>query len=574
MKKAYKNKLPEKRSELPKSPTGIGGLDEITYGGLPKGRPTLIAGSAGCGKTLIALEFLVNGITRYNEPGVFIAFEESGEDLEKNVQSLGINLPRLIRDKKLYVDHIKVERSEIEETGEYDLDGLFIRIDMAIRAVGAKRIVLDTIESLFSGLTNAAILRSEIRRLFGWLKEKGVTAIITGEKDSNNITRQGLEEYVSDCVILLDHQVNNKISSRRLRIVKYRGSVHGTNEYPFLIDESGISVLPLTSLKLNHTVSNKRISTGIPRLDEMMEGKGFYKGTTILVSGTAGTGKTALASTFTRSSAAENEKVLYFAFEESHHQIIRNMRSAGINLEPFVKKGLLHFHAMRPQFYGLEMHLVKMYKLISEVEPTVVIVDPITNLISSGAIDEVHSVLTRLVDFLKTKQITAMLTSLSNTSGVIEQTSVAISSLVDTWIWLRDLEMNGERNRGIYILKSRGMAHSNQIREFRITGKGIELIDVYRGEEGVLTGSSRKSQEDKEKAFFLEQKEETARKMRELKRKRKTLENQIAILRTNFKSEEEEILEMIKQDIQRDATITQNREEMGRMRGETNHAKK
>jgi len=489
--------------QIPKAKTGIQGLDEITLGGLPKGRPTLVAGSAGCGKTLLSMEFLVNGATKYNEAGVFIAFEENPDDLVKNVKSLGFAVEDLIRQKKLYIDHIKVERSEIEETGEYDLNGLFIRIDLAIKSVGAKRVVLDTIESLFSGLNNAAILRAELRRLFGWLKEKGVTAIITGEKGDKNITRQGLEEYVSDCVILLDHYVQNQISTRRFRVVKYRGSNHGTNEYPYLIDEHGISVMPITSLKLDHHVSTKRISTGDPKLDEMFGGKGFYQGSSILTTGTAGTGKTTFSSSFAASVAARGERVLYFAFEESSHQIIRNMRSVGVNLEPFVKKGLIKFHASRPQLYGLEMHLVTMYKLINEFNPSAVIIDPITNLITTGTIDDTSAMMVRLVDFLKTKQITALLTSLTHGGEVLEMTTLNISSLVDTWILLRDIEEDGERNRAVYILKSRGMAHSNQVREFIISNKGIELVDVYRTDRGVLTGSARLFDEQKAKKKLI-----------------------------------------------------------------------
>ena len=379
-----------------KSPTGIKGLDEITNGGLPKGRPTLVCGAAGCGKTLFAMEFLVRGATQYNEPGVFMSFEETAEELTKNVASLGFDLNRLAASKRLLIDYVRVERSEIEETGEYDLDGLFIRLEHAIDSIGAKRVVLDTVESLFAGLPNPLILRAELRRLFRWLKDKGMTAIITGEKGDNTFTRHGLEEYVSDCVIFLDHRVTDQLSTRRMRIVKYRGSTHGTNEYPFLIEEKGISVLPITSIGLNHPVSTQRISTGIPRLDTMLGGKGYFRGSSILLSGTAGTGKTSAAASFIDAACRRGERCIFFAFEESSAQIIRNMRSVGIDLEPWVTKGLLKFHAERPSVYGLETHLLTMHKAINEFKPAVVVVDPITNLISAGNPLDVKSMLTRL----------------------------------------------------------------------------------------------------------------------------------------------------------------------------------
>ena len=491
-----------------KTPTGIPGLDEITGGGLPKGRPTLVCGAAGCGKTLFAMEFLVRGATQYNEPGVFMSFEETAEELTKNVASLGFDLNRLAASKRLLIDHVRVERSEIEETGEYDLDGLFIRLGHAIDSIGAKRVVLDTVESLFAGLPNPLILRAELRRLFRWLKDKGMTAVITGEKGDNTFTRHGLEEYVSDCVIFLDHRVTDQLSTRRMRIVKYRGSTHGTNEYPFLIEEKGISVLPITSIGLNHPVSTQRISTGIPRLDTMLGGKGYYRGSSILLSGTAGTGKTSVAASFVDAACRRGERCVYFAFEESSAQIIRNMRSIGIDLEPWVTKGLLKFHAERPSVYGLETHLLTMHKAINEFKPAVVVIDPITNLISAGNPLDVKSMLTRLIDFLKMNQITALFTTLTSAGGPLEQSEVGISSLADTWLLLRDIEIGGERNRGLYILKSRGMAHSNQIREFLLTDQGIDLLDVYVGPSGVLTGSARLAQEAQEKGAEIAHQQE------------------------------------------------------------------
>ena len=477
---------------LEKTKTGINGLDEITLGGIPKGRPTLICGGPGCGKTLFSIEFLVNGATKFNEPGVFITFEEKTEELIMNVASLGFDLEKMQEEKKLRIDHVHIERSEIEETGEYDLDGLFIRLEHAIDSIGAKRIVLDTIENLFAGLTNDGILRAELRRLFHWLKEKGVTAIVTGEQGEGTLTRHGLEEYVSDCVILLDHRVINQISTRRLRIVKYRGSAHGTNEFPFLIDEDGITVLPVTSLKLNRRVSSERISTGIPTLDTMFSGKGFYRGSSILVSGMAGTGKTSMAAFFVNEVCKRNEKALFFAFEESPPQIIRNMRSIGLNLQPHVKKGLLEFHSARPALYGLEMHLSSIYKVVKEFKPTAVVLDPITNLVSVGLVNEVNSMLLRLIDFLQGEGITVMLNALLRVMD--ERMDEGISSLVDTWINLKDIEANGERNKVIYIMKARGMKHSNQVREFMITDRGLQLVEIYLGPTGILVGSEREEQ--------------------------------------------------------------------------------
>lgn len=526
---------------LLKTPSGINGLDEITNGGLPAGRPTLICGEAGSGKTLFSVEFIVRGAVDYKEPGVFVAFEEKAEELALNVASLGMDLNQLITTRKIKIDYIHIERSEIEETGEYDLEGLFIRLDHAIKSIGAKRVVLDTIENLFSGLSNKAILRAELRRLFQWLKDKGVTAVITGEKGEGSLTREGLEEYVSDCVILLDHRVQNQISTRRLRIVKYRGSVHGTNEYPFLIDSDGISVLPITSLTLDNKVTSSRISSGVLSLDEMLGQKGFFTGSSILVSGTAGTGKTSIAANFANACCSSNIRCLYFAFEESPEQIMRNMKSIGLDLNKHVKSGLLKFHASRPTLHGLEMHLVVIYKLIKTFKPKAIILDPITNLITVGNVSEIKAILIRLIDFLQKEQITVMFTALALNNTVNEQTDEGVSSLVDAWITVRDIENNGERNRGLYIMKSRGMKHSNQVREFVITDKGIDLVDVYLGPEGVLTGSARKEfqmQEESSKAIRTRAME---RKDREILRKSKILEGKIAELNFEFESVKEEL---------------------------------
>lgn len=540
-KKSVKTHKIETINVLQKSPTGISGLDEITKGGLPLGRPTLICGSAGCGKTLMSVEYIVRGALEFNEPGVFMAFEEKTEELAVNIASLGFNLNQLIEDKMVKVDHVHIERSEIEETGEYDLDGLFIRLGYAIDSIGAKRVVLDTIENLFSGLTNQNILRAELRRLFQWLKDKGVTAIITGERGDSSLTRQGLEEYVSDCVILLENRIINQISTRLLRIVKYRGSMHGTNEYPFLIDEEGISVLPVTSLLLDVDVSSETISSGIENLDLMLDGRGFFKGSSILVSGTAGTGKTSIAASFVHASCLENRKCIYFAFEESPRQILRNMLSIGIDLSAHVHKGLLEFHASRPTLYGLEMHLVAIHKKIRKFKPEVVILDPITNLITVGSVGEVKDMLVRLIDFLQNEGITVMFTALALNNTINEQTDEGISSLVDSWLLIRDIETNGERNRGMYVMKSRGMGHSNQIREFIITDEGLDLVDVYLGPDGVLTGSAREAHILREETGIALHGQAVSRKDREISRKRKVLEAKIAGLQTEFESIEEEL---------------------------------
>jgi circadian clock protein KaiC len=480
--------------QLPKSKTGIQGLDDITGGGFPTGRPTLLCGSAGCGKTLMAMEFLIRGILDFDEPGVFMAFEETKEELTYNVASLGFDLNQLVEDNKLRLDHVHIDRSEIEETGEYDLEGLFIRLGYAIDSIGAKRVVLDTIESLFSGLSNQAILRSEIRRLFRWLKERGVTAVITGERGEGSLTRQGLEEYVSDCVILLDHRVIDQVSTRRLRIVKYRGTVHGTNEYPFLIDEDGISVLPDTSLELKYRSSKEIISSGIPALNEMLGSGGYFRGSSVLVSGFAGTGKTSIASFFANQVCGQKQRCLYFAFEESQDQISRNMESIGLNLSPYVADGLLKFQANSPTIYGLEMHLVAMHKAIKSFKPEVVIVDPITNLRTVASCKEVKAMLTRLIYFLKSEGITALFVSEIKNSDQLDPEDEGISSLIDTWLMVRDLEANGERNRGIYVLKSRGMHNSNKVREFIINDQGLQLLDVATDTAGnVLVGSARQS---------------------------------------------------------------------------------
>jgi circadian clock protein KaiC len=512
------------------------------------------------------MEFLVRGATQYDEPGVFMAFEESAEDLTKNVRSLGFDLDELIKQKKLAIDFVQIDRSEIDETGDYDLEGLFIRLAAAIDSVGAKRVVLDTIENLFAGLQNEGILRGELRRLFRWLKDRGVSAVITAERGEGALTRHGLEEYVSDCVILLDHRVVDQISTRRLRVVKYRGTAHGTNEYPFLIDEDGFSVLPVTSLGLLHHISDERISSGIPRLDTMLGGEGFYRGSTVLISGTAGTGKTSLSAHFVDAAGRRGERCLYFSFEESPGQLMRNMKSIGLNLEQWVKKDLLRFHSSRATLYGLEMHLAIIHKIVQEFQPQVVVLDPVGSLIQAGNQRDAHVMLIRLIDFLKSREITAFLTNLTGGGDATEKTEVEISSIVDSWLFVRDIELGGERNRALYVLKSRGMAHSNQLREFLLTNRGVDLLDVYVGPEGVLTGSSRISQESRESASALARRQEAERRERERVRKRQALESRIVALRKEFEAEEEEAATLSSDEGSQEELITGGKEAMARSR--------
>lgn len=551
---------------IPKCPTGIAGLDQITEGGLPKGRPTLLCGTAGCGKTILAMEFLVRGAKEFDEPGVFMSFEETDNDLTQNVTSMGFDLPTLCARKKLFLDYVRVERSEIEETGEYDLQGLFIRLEHAIDTVGAKRVVLDTIESLFSGFSNINILRAELRRLFSWLKSKGVSAVITAETGDGKLTRHGIEEYVADCVVLLDHRIEDQSSIRRLRVVKYRGSLHGTNEYPFLIGETGVSVLPLSSLKLDHKAPTSRISTGVSRLDAMLGGRGFYRGTSILVSGGAGTGKSSLAAHFVQAACQRGERALYMASEQSTDEVVRNMRSIGIDLEPWLKRGLLRFYAARPGSFGLEKHLVTIHDVTATFDPKVVVIDPITNFASTGTYSEVKSMVTRVIDMFKSRQITAMFTSLTGGDSSPEMSAVGVSSQMDAWLLLRNLEYNGERNRGLYVLKSRGMAHSNQIREFVLTDHGVELLNVYTGPSGLLTGSARVAQEARERADATERKKQVQRKSFELKQKRQQLEAQISRMRSEFELEEQSLLRDAGELESREKQFALDREEMGRSR--------
>jgi circadian clock protein KaiC len=546
-----------------KSRTGIGGLDEVTYGGLPKGRPTLLCGSAGCGKTLFGMTFLYNGAVEYGEPGVFLAFEERPEDLIKNVGSLNYDVERLISEKKLAIDHVQIERTKIAESGEYDLEGLFIRLGYAIDSIGARRVVVDTIETLFSGLENEQLLRSELRRLFEWLKEKGVTAIITAERGEGTLTRYGLEEYVADCVILLDNRVHDQLTTRRLRIVKYRGSAHGTNEYPFIIDEQGVTVMPITSSGLEHGAAIERVSSGIPDLDQMLEGKGYFKGSSILVSGMAGSGKSTVAAQFADSICASGKRCIYFSMEESPDQIIRNMRSIGINLQKWVDKKLLRFSARRPSLFGLETHLAIMYRDVTDFEPAAVVVDPMSALLSAGAANDVHSMLLRLVDFLKSRDITALFTNLGTGAGEVANTEIQISSLMDTWLLLYNRESNGEHNRQLYLLKSRGMAHSNQVREFILSSEGIKLRDAYVGPEGVMTGSARLAREAKDQAASLAREQEMERRARELERKRREISAQIEILKAQLESETAEEGLLNREGVAREDQLTADRVAMG-----------
>lgn len=549
---------PAHMSGIKKVPSGIAGLDEITHGGLPRGRTTLVCGGAGCGKTLFGMEFVVNGARDHREAGVFMAFEETAEELTENVASLGFDVEDLVARKLLVVDFVKIDRSEIQEAGEYDLEGLFVRINHAVDSVKAKRVVLDTLEALFAGFKDESLLRSELRRLFRWLKDKGVTAVITAEQGEGMLTRYGLEEYVSDCVISLDNRVVDQVSTRRMRIVKYRGTAHGANEYPFLIDEDGFSVLPVTSLGLNYEVSSERIPTGVSALDDMLDGGGYFRGSSILVSGTAGTGKSSLAGLFAEASCRRKERALYFALEESGAQVCRNMRSIGLDLSSWIKKGLLRIQAARPTVFGLEQHLVTIHKLIEEFQPSAVVIDPISSLVTSGNAGEVKSMLVRLFDYLKMKQITCLVTSLTDSRG-LEETEVGISSLIDTWFQVRDIEIAGERTRGLYLVKSRGMGHSNQVREFLITSHGVDLIPVAVGPNGVLTGSARIHLEMEQRAQAIARQQEIERKQRALLRKSKSLDNQIESMRADLAAEEEEQRSVVAELHDRELRLAESR---------------
>jgi circadian clock protein KaiC len=552
-------------SGLPKVPTGIVGFDDITLGGLPAGRPALFCGAAGCGKTLFAVTFLVNGATKFNEPGVFMSFEERAEDVAANVASLGYDLDGLIADGKLLIDHVRVERSEIEEAGEYDLEGLFVRLGYAVDSIGAKRVVLDTIEALFSSFSDAGVLRAELRRLFGWIKDRGLTAIITAERGDGVLTRHGLEEYVSDCVILLDNRVQEQITTRRLRVVKFRGSAHGTNEYPFLIDAGGISVLPVTSSGVHRPVSNEIISSGIPGLDGMLRNGGFYRGSSLLLSGVAGTGKTLIGSHFINAACARGERCMFFVFEESAAEVCRNALSVGLDLQKWADAGLLRFEAARPSLYGLEMHLARMNRDVETFRPSVVVVDPISAF--RGPDQEVHSTLLRMVDLLKSNGISSLFTSLRSGDNDMMGTDQGLSSLMDSWIKLSDVEENGERNRIMYIIKSRGGSHSNQVREYLMTDSGIRLIDAYIGPEGVLTGTARVLQEARDQAAADLRGQDIDRRRREVARRRAGLERQIADLRASLEVEEDEVQRLLAEDEARETSRIRQREVISARRG-------
>ncbi len=550
---------------LAKTPTGIDGLDAVTLGGLPAGRPTLLCGGAGCGKTLFAMTFLVNGAIRFGEPGVFMSFEERAEDLAANVASLGYDVEALVAAGQLAIDHVHVERAEIEESGEYDLEGLFVRLHYAIDKVGAKRVVLDTIEALFGGLADTAILRGELRRLFDWLKARGVTAVVTAERGHGQLTRYGIEEYVSDCVILLDHRVEDQVTTRRLRVVKYRGSDHGTNEYPFLIDDRGIAVMPITAAGLAHAVSSEAVPTGVAGLDAMLGVGGYYRGSSVLISGLAGTGKSTFAAAFLDAGCRRGERCLYFAFEESPEQVVRNMRSVGLDLEGHLDAGLLRVAAARPSLFGFEMHLARMNRDIAQFAPALVVVDPISAF--RGPPAEIHATLVRLADICKTRGITTVFTSLSSSGQSMGESERNVSSLMDTWIALQDVESNGERNRVLGLLKSRGMNHSNQLREYRLTAGGIALVDAYVGPHGVLTGSARLAQEARERAAATARQEEIGRRHRNLHRRRQAVERQMEELRAELDAEEAEVLMLISQDETRESVMEAERGAMASRRG-------
>lgn len=491
MLKTPKKKNASNRNQLQKCPTGIKGFDEITEGGLPKYRTTLISGGAGSGKTLMGIDFLINGATSYNEPGIFMSFEETEDELFKDVASLNLDLQGLVSKKKILVEHVVLERRDVQEK-EFNLEGLLIRLENAIHSIGAKRVVLDSIESLFAGFTDVGILRVEIKRLFRWLKDKQVTSIVTGEPSQGFYTRQGLEEFVSDCIILLDNRVKEQISVRRIRVVKYRGSKHGTNEYPFVIDKEGLSVIPITSAGLDQPGTAKRVSTGIPSLDKMFQGAGYTRGSSVLASGTAGTGKTSLAAAFAVGSCKRGERCLYLSYEESAGQLVQNMKSIGFEMEPLIKKGLLKIVSTRPSFFGLETHLLDLYKMIADFKPKAVVIDPLTSLIGQQNPVEIQSMITRLIDLLKTNGITGFFTSLVSSAAPNDTSGeIGVSSLIDTWIVVRALEEDEGRRRirGLYIVKSRGMGHSSEVHKLVLSDDGMNIVKM---DSDATAGSEQK----------------------------------------------------------------------------------
>jgi circadian clock protein KaiC len=554
---------------LPKSMTGIEGLDEVTGGGLPRGRPTLVCGPAGCGKTLLAMEFLVNGITKFDEPAVFVSFEESPADLAANVASLGFDLPALEADNKLIIEHFGVVDQEFDVSGTWDLEGLFIRLGAAIDEIGAKRVAIDTIENLLGAFTDQAMLRTELRRLFAWLKARDITAVVTGERGDGTLTRNGIEEYVSDCVLVMDHRVSDQTSTRRLRILKYRGSIHGTNEYPFLIGEHGVSVVPITAHALNHRVSDERVSSGIPRLDAMLGGGGYFKGSSILISGPAGTGKSTIAAQFCDATCSAGERAIYFAFEESEAEIIRNMASVGLDLQHWVDVDLLRFQCFRPSLLGLEAHLFEMLEAVRQFDPASVVEDPISDLLRIGSPGDVAALLTRQVDFLKNRGVTSLFTGLTDFAQQRDDQQVA--SLIDTWLRVNSAEGNGENNRLLYVQKSRGMAHSNQIREFLLTDEGVELADVYVGPQGVLTGSARQAQEAKEASEVLARGEDLEQRRIKLARSRASVEARTAALWREFEDEAEIVERLMSHETSGAEDSVDQRVEQGRMRNADAH---
>ena len=509
---------------LAKAPTGIAGLDEITFGGLPRGRVSLVCGGPGAGKSLLALQFLVSGAAEFGEPGVFVSFEQTELELAEDTASLGWELPGLTERGLLKVEHVRVDRAELTEAGEYDLEALFIRLGHAIAAVGAKRVVLDSVDALFGALADESLLRAELRRLFGWLKDRGVTAVMTAERGAGELTRYGLEEYVSDCVILLDHRTYGDASTRRLRIVKYRGSAHGSDEYPFMIDADGLSVFPLSSLALGHEASSERVASGVRRLDEMLGG-GYFRGTTVLVSGGPGSGKTSLAAALVGASCARGERCLYLAMEESPSQIVLNMRSIGIDLEPFVRNGMLAFVGRRASEFGLEAHLTAIHKEVAVFEPATIVIDPLSAF--AGGKLEVKSMLGRLINFLRARGITVFLTTLSDAE---DSGSGAIASLVDTWLLLSIQDLAGERNRAIVVLKARGTAHSNQLREFVLSSDGIEIVDAYAGEGGLLMGNARLEAQTRARAAGEKRAQVLEASRRALQARQAAVSAQIAVL--------------------------------------------
>ncbi|WP_240236172.1 circadian clock protein KaiC [Nocardioides sp. CFH 31398] len=520
---------------LEKAATGIEGFDDITFGGLPRARATIVTGAAGSGKSMFGVEFLAQGARAYGEPGVLLSFEETADELVANAASIGVDLRAMADEGTLVVDSAAGDLDDLVQSGAFDLEGLLLRLAAAIDAVGARRVVLDTVETLFSTLPDETTVRREFARLLRWLKERDLTVVVTAERgQQGRLTRHGIEEYVSDCVVVLDHRVEDEVATRRMRVAKYRGSPHGTNEFPFLISGRGLVVMPLHHDELTE-VSEERVSLGIPELDTMVGG-GVFRGSTIMISGSAGTGKTSIAACAADAACRRGEKALFLSFEEPSGQVVRNMRSIGLDLQHWIDKGLLVVQHMRPAITGLEAHLASLHMILDEHPAEVVVLDAVASLSRGVASYASASAVARDIAMLRLRGATTVLTALAGTHDD-PHTDVSASSLVDAWLLVRNVENDGERNRLLMTIKNRGSFHSNQVREFLLTDDGPRLVDVFVGPDGVLTGSAREQQEARDASTEDARRRDQERRRASIERRREEVEAQIATLRRQLEDE-------------------------------------